>query len=61
MLKNFVVFMINLVMAVLFILLFNFVFSKINLYIGLNPFSISAIACLGAPGIAALVLGAILL
>lgn len=48
-------------MAVLFIILFNAAFSKINLYIGLNPITIAIIAVLGTPGIIALTVGAFLI
>lgn len=59
--KKILIFLLNAVLGVLFIVLFNFVFSKINLYIGLNPVSTAIIAMLGTPGVIVLIVSACLL
>ena len=58
---NFLSFLLNIVISFLFVLLFNIVFSGINLHIGINPASIGIITFLGFPGIVPLALAAILI
>lgn len=52
--------LLNIIISFLFIFLFNIVFSNINLYIGVNPFSVALISLLGVPGIVPIVLAAVL-
>lgn len=52
--------LLNIVISFLFILLFNIVFSHINLYIGINPISVGIISALGIPGIIPLILAAVI-
>lgn len=58
--NKFLSFLLNVVISFLFIILFNIVFSKINLNIGINPITIGTISILGLPGIFPVVLACIL-